>query len=265
MRLRKISFILLMVIALAVGRSEHGFGEGIDVNFQNSSVPTINNMLSSSPETASSQVATFLHALRSALEAASSNASGSDTSANNLASPSQRYNAIMGLSSLELFDTDEQIAKELMPPVIFSPLPENESLWSCAQPYSVTICLSFDHPPMPDCSGTTTPEEAARKLAENLLSAQFKKTDPRPFRVIMPAAMPMDQQKKLLYQIESQAIALIEAQAFPDEARLQAYDIIARQAAQNGVNWAQTRKETISVHRYHIRQGFINLTAHVNE
>jgi len=259
MRLRKIFFIPLMLLAWVVGRSGYGFSEGVGINFQNSSISVINNISSSSPEAASAQAA-FINALRSALEAASSGSSGSNATASSLASQSQKYNAVTGRSSLELFDTDEQMTKELIRPAVFRSLPESESLLPCAQAYSVTVCLSFNNPPVPVCSGMTTPEEAARKLADNLLDGHFKKTDPRPFRVMMPAAMPMDQQKKLLYQIESRAISLIEAQAFADEAKLKAYDATARQEAQTGVNWTQTRKEDLSVHRYHTKEGFIKLT-----
>jgi len=265
MRRHKILFILFAVIALGFGRSARCFGDGVTVNFQNSSLPAMNNLSSfPSSEASSAQVAAFINALRSALTEASSNLSGADANENRLASPAQKYNAFMGPSPIELFDTDEQITKGLILPAVFSALPENESLLPDAEPYSVTICLSFNDLPMPACSGTTT-EEAARKLAENLLDAHFKRTARRPFRIMMPAAMPMDQQKQLLYQIESQAIALIEARAFPDEEKLQTYDAIARQEAQTGTNWSKTLKENTFLYHYHPREGFITLTSQVNE
>lgn len=251
MRSRKILSILIVTVAL-LGQGQITYGEGVNISFQNSLISAVNNS-PSSPEATSAQVTSLINAFREALTAASSGAPAADTSAGTmLTSPSWKY-TFVAPSSAEFFDTQERVTKELIQPITFGSLPENESLLPDAESFGTTVCLSDSPIVPPACSDLTPLEEAAHKLAATFLNAQAKKARSRPFRIVMPATMPMERQKAWVNQIESQAITLIESQAFQDGTPLKEFDAVARREAPVKANWSHALKDNMSI--YHLIRG----------
>jgi hypothetical protein len=164
-----------------------------------------------------------------------------------------KYNPMAGQSPYNPIDTTE-LTKELIRPVTFSALPENEPLLPNAEPYIVTVCLS-------GCSDkVTTTEQASRKLAGILLNRYFNGSEARPFRVFFTSTTPMDQQKQLLHQTEIQAMTLVETRIFKSNGIfIKEYDKIAREEAISGVNWSHIAKDDKSIHDFHTKKAFTRL------
>ncbi len=146
----------------------------------------------------------------------------------------------------------------------FNPLPEKESLLPSAEPYAVTVCLSYNDVSISGCADKKTPLEASEKLAAMILNKYLKGGEIRPFKVVMPSSMPPDQQIQLLRQIETDAIAIIEAgilkEGNPQKQNIIIDDVkIARQEAQSGINWSHNLKDDKSTHDFHIGKAFSQL------
>lgn len=161
-------------------------------------------------------------------------------------------------TSFTSYNTPEHTT-ELISPVYFNSLPENESLLPTAESYSVTVCLSCNGTAVPGCVDKKTPSQASEKLAEIILSKYIKGTDVRPFRIVLPSSMPTDQQFQMLRQIETDAIAGIEVvllkkgkqqnrNTFTESLR------IARQEADSGINWSHSDKDNSSIHTFNIQK-----------
>jgi hypothetical protein len=171
---------------------------------------------------------------------------------NDFNSSYQKYNSTAGQSPYNPINPTE-LTKELIRPATFSPL-SDEPLLPNAETYIVTVCLS-------GCSDkVTTTEQASEKLAGILLNRYFNGTESRPFRVVMPSSMPMDQQKQLLHQIEIQAIAIVESRIFKaDGTFIKEYDKNAREEAERGVNWSHTSKDDKSSNDFYTKKAFNKL------
>jgi hypothetical protein len=158
---------------------------------------------------------------------------------------------------------------ELVIPYRLSPLSSDEPLMPQAQPYAVIICLSYNDKNASGCVEKNTPSEASEKLAAMIIQKYLKGIEIRPFRVVMPSAMPPDQQIQLLRQIETQAVSIIGTRMLEElrssnifltetqEGRRQRQNIIiedakiAMQEAQKGINWSHNVKDDKSTHNFH--------------
>jgi hypothetical protein len=110
------------------------------------------------------------------------------------------------------------------------------------------------------CADKASSTQASEKLAEIILGKYFKGTESRPFRVIMPSTMPMDQQKQFLHQIEIQAMTYVETRIFKSNGIfIKEYDKIAREEAISGVNWSHIAKDDKSIHDFHTKKAFTRL------
>ena len=138
----------------------------------------------------------------------------------------------------------------------FNPLSEEEPLLPSAKSYKVTVCVSYHDIVASSCRDKKTPSQASEILAAMILNKYLKGVEVRPFRVILPSAMPSAKQTLLLRKIEKDAIAIIEAEMLEDlkqsktflseseEGRQERLNIViedakmALQDANNGVNWS---------------------------
>jgi hypothetical protein len=156
---------------------------------------------------------------------------------------------------------------ELFRPLNFGPLIGDEPLLPEAEPYTVTVCLIYNEIPAAGCSETSTPEQAAEKLASFILNKSLRDVIDRPFRIVMPSSMPSDQQIQLLCKIETEAIGLIEAK-LSKEGREQKPFITeeaekARKDAESGIHWSHNWQEDKASHQFHAQKAFgqLNSTA----
>jgi hypothetical protein len=188
----------------------------------------------------------------------------------------QKYYTPPTQGSTSFYNTPEH-KTELFIPYRLSPLSKDEPLMPEARPYAVTICLSYNDSTAPGCSDKKTASQASEQLADVILNKYFKGNDIRPFRVVMPQAVPSEEQIRLLRQIETDAISIIETGMMQDlkslkifsseteEGRSQKQNIIiedvktARQEAEKGVNWSHSTKEDRSVHTFHEGKAFVQL------
>jgi len=177
-------------------------------------------------------------------------------------STSQKY-APITQTSISSYNTPEHIT-ELLHPINFNPLSGDEPLLPQAEPYAVTVCISYNDMTASGCADKKTPSQASEKLAAMVLNKYLKGSAVRPFRVVMPASVPSPQQTQLLRQIETEAIAIIETRMLK-EGNQQKQNIIiedvkiARQEAQNGVNWSHNLTNDKSSHDFHTGKAFSQL------
>ena len=129
-----------------------------------------------------------------------------------------------------------------------------------AEPYVVTVCISYNDITATGCDDKKTPSQASEKLAAMILNKYLKGVEVRPFRVVMPSSVPSDQQIQLLRQIETEAISIIEARMLKEGSQQKQNIIedtkIARQKAQSGVNWSHNLKDDKSSHDFHTGKAF---------
>ncbi|KQC06240.1 MAG: hypothetical protein APR62_01310 [Smithella sp. SDB] len=151
--------------------------------------------------------------------------------------------------------------KELVQPVTFSSLSENEQLLPDAEPYIVTVCLSYNNFPLAGgCSSTVTSEHAGEKLATILLNRYFNGSEPRPFRVVMQSMMTLDHQKQVLQQIEIHAVTIIESRIFKAHGTLiKEYEKISKEEAERGVNWSHKSNDENSIYEFNTKKAFTRL------
>jgi hypothetical protein len=175
-------------------------------------------------------------------------------------SPSTSQNTPATQASFTPYNTPEHTI-ELVNPVNFSPLSGDEPLLPMAETYAVTVCLSYNNMTVSDCADKITPSQASEKLAAMMLNKYLNGVEVRPFRVVMPSVVPSDQQIQLLRQIETDAIAIMEA-GMLKEGNQQKQNIIiasakiARQEAQSGANWSHNLKNDRISHDFHIAKVF---------
>jgi hypothetical protein len=124
------------------------------------------------------------------------------------------------------------------------------------------------------CADKKTPAQASEKLTSMMLNKYFKGIAIRPFRVVMPASVPSDQQIQLLHQIETEAIVLIETTLLgnlknskrfaleTDAGKKQMKNIIiqdaqrAREEADKGTNWLHNSKDDRTSHNFQTAKAF---------
>lgn len=188
----------------------------------------------------------------------------------------QRYYTPSTQAPASFYNTPEH-KTELFIPYRLSPLSSNEPLLPGAQPYAVTICLSYNDSTAPGCADKKTAPQASEHLAALILNKYFKGTDIRPFRVVMPNATPPEEQIRLLRQIETEAISIIETAMLAnlkslkifssetEEGRARKQNIImeeirtARQEAEKGINWSHSAREDRDIHAFHEGKAFVRL------
>ncbi|MFA5322085.1 MAG: hypothetical protein WC373_05370 [Smithella sp.] len=183
------------------------------------------------------------------------------SSATTSLSTSQKYTTTP--PSLTSYNTPEHTT-ELLLPVKINPLSGDEPLLPLAEPYAVTVCLSYNDMAASCCADKKSPEQASEKLAAMILKKYLKGMEIRPFRVVMPSSMPSDEQTKLLRQIETGAITIIETRILKEGSQQRQNIIIedakiARQEAQSGANWSHNLKNDRSTHNFHAGEAFSHL------
>jgi hypothetical protein len=169
------------------------------------------------------------------------------------------------------------LTEKLLRPVYFNALSEEQPFFPQAEPYVVTVCLSYNDAIASGCLDKETPSQASEKLATMILNKYLKGIEVRPFRIVMPSSVPSAQQIQLLRKIETEAIAIIEAKMLKDvknskmfltateEGRRQKQnDIIenakiARQEVDRGINWSHGCKGDRASHDFHTGKSFRQL------
>jgi hypothetical protein len=195
----------------------------------------------------------------------------STTPANSLttsASIDQKY-AISSTQIPSSFYNTPEHKTDLLIPYKLSPLSADEPLMPQAQPFAVTICLSYNDTNASGCVEKNTPSQAGEMLAAMILQKYLKGIETRPFKVVMPSAMPPDQQIQLLRQIETSAVSIIGNAMLEElrksniyltetqEGRLQRQNTIKEEArialddVQKGINWSHNLKDDKSTHNFH--------------
>jgi hypothetical protein len=183
------------------------------------------------------------------------------------ASENPKYNST-GTNDLLTSYNPREHTMEFLAPVKFSPISEKESLLPVAEQYAVTICISYNNIKVSNCSDIKTPLEASQKIASMVLNKHFKGTEIRPLKIVMSLLMPQDEQTQLLYQIETDAIKMIEAYILEElkssneyagdtpETKQQKHNFImnrtqiAVQEAQSGNDWSHNSKEDRTIHTF---------------
>ena len=162
------------------------------------------------------------------------------------------------------YNTPERTLELLHPVNLNNPLSENEQLLPMAEPYAVTVCLSYNDVSVSGCADKKTPSQASEKLAAMILNKYLKGVEVRHFRVVMQPSVPSDQQIQLLRQIETDTIAIIESRMLKEGSQQKQNIIIgdakiARQEAQSGINWSHNMKDDKSSHDFHTGKAFSQL------
>lgn len=269
--LKNLSRTLLTVLLVACLFLIHGgiavvYSEGVSINFQGMTIQTwggSGTQTAPTPPTVPSSTV-IQNSISSVTSTTSIPATSSAaTSLSTLTtSTSQKY-APITQTSISSYNTPEHIT-ELLHPINFNPLSGDEPLLPQAEPYAVTVCISYNDMTASGCADKKTPSQASEKLAAMVLNKYLKGSAVRPFRVVMPASVPSPQQTQLLRQIETEAIAIIETRMLK-EGNQQKQNIIiedvkiARQEAQNGVNWSHNLTNDKSSHDFHTGKAFSQL------
>jgi len=170
-------------------------------------------------------------------------------------SATQKNTASTQQSSFTPYNTPEHTS-EILLPLYFNPLPENESLLPSAESYTITVCLPYNGLFPSGCAVKKTPSQASEILASSILNHYFKSTSVRPFKISMPSSMPLDQQALNLRQIELMSISIIESAILKEGTQrnrniLQENMKIARQDAESGVNWSRHVNNDITTCNFH--------------
>jgi hypothetical protein len=255
---RKLSLIFIIVCFCFFPIIEVS-GQGVTIDFSslNSGGIQFNTMSWGNTNNPSSQPTTSVPATLTTPTSTSTgtatttySSTQTQTTNSGMTTSTPKCNPMAGQSPYNPIDPTE-LTKELIRPVTFSALPENEPLLPNAEQYIVTVCLS-------GCSDkVTTTEQASGKLAGILLNRYFYGSEARPFRVVFTSITPMDQQKQLLYQIEIQAGSIVESRIFKTGGRfIKEYQKITREEAEIGVNWSHTSKDDKSVHDFYTKKAF---------
>jgi hypothetical protein len=278
--LKNLSRTLLTVLLAACLFLVHGgiavvYSEGVSINFSGvqGGQLSIQSWGGSGTQTAptpptipsSTGIQNSLSSVTSAITSAVSvpATSSAATSLSTLTtSTSQKY-APLTQTSISSYNTPEHIT-EIIHPINFNPLSGDEPLLPQAEPFAVTICLSYNDMTASGCVDKKSPSQASEKLAAIVLNKYFKGTAVRPFRVVVPASMPSPQQTQLLRQIETEAIAIIETRILKEGSQQKQNIIIedvkiARQEAQSGVNWSHNMRDDQSSHDFHTGKAFSQL------
>lgn len=267
-RLRKIPIVFAIFFCLFQGEALIVYGEGVSINFNNLSISgaTVSSQTWGNQTTATSPVTPISSTpISSVSETQNVNQnsiiSSTSTSTNLSISGQIQQSNISG----NLFKTFEQSSEFRTPN--FNSLSGKELLLPTAEPYSVTVCLSYNDKTASGCVDIKSPSQASEKLASMILKKYLKDLkggDIRPFRVVMPSSMSTDQQIQTLLQIETETIALIEG-VFLKKGNQQNQNVfieylkIARQEADSGVNWSHSSKDDSSIHTFNIRKAFSQL------
>lgn len=188
----------------------------------------------------------------------------------------KKYSTSSNQSLTSFYNTPEH-KTELVIPYKLSPLSPDEPLLPMAEPYAVTICLSYNDATAPGCTNKKTTSQASELLAASILKKYLKGAEIRPFRVVMPQAVPEDLQIQFLRQIETDAISIIETVMLEslknsktvspetEEGRLHQQnniteDIkIARQEVQQGINWLHSSRDDKTVYTFREGKAFAKL------
>ena len=235
------------------------FAHGSDSGTQTQTAPTPPTVPSSTG------IQNSLSSVTSAITSAASvqATSSTTTSLSTLTtSTSQKY-APITQAPISSYNTPEHTT-ELIHPINFNPLSGDEPLLPLAEPYAVTVCISYNYMTASGCADKKTPSQASEKLAAMVLNKYFKGTSVRPFRVVMPSLVPSPQQTQLLRQIETEAIAIIETRILKEGSQQKQNIIveeakIARQEAQSGANWSHNMRDDQSSHDFHTGKAFSQL------
>jgi len=153
----------------------------------------------------------------------------------------------------------------------FNPLSEEEPLLPSAKSYKVTVCVSYNNIVPSGCRYKRTPSQASEILAAMILNKFFEGTEVRPFRVILPSAVPLTEQTQLLRKIETEAIDIIKAKMLEDlkksktflseseKGRQQRLNIITQdekraiQEADSDANWSHNIQNDRSSHVFPLK------------
>jgi hypothetical protein len=167
---------------------------------------------------------------------------------------------------------------ELFRPLNFGPLIGDEPLLPEAEHYTITVCLIYNEVTASGCSETNTPEQAAEKLASFILnkSLKMKSVIDRPFRIILPSSTPEEMQIRMLSEIETRAISIIESAMLEEltrsghlskteEGSLQKQTLTqnmntARQGADKGTNWTLKQQKERSIHHFNVPKSYRQLS-----
>lgn len=259
---RKLSLILL-IFCFCLSQMGLVYGQGVTINFSGLSTqiigpsPIVPHDPSSQPTQPTTPTTTGTSITTYSSTPMSTNSSSIGTS--NLTSAYQKNNNSAGQSLYNPIDPTE-LTKDLFRPATFSPLSEKEPLLPDAEPYIVTVCLSYNNASAPGCYNNVTSEQAGEKLAEILLNRYFNGSEARPFRVVTPSTIPMDQQTRLLHEIELKAGSIVAPRILKANGTfIKEYDKITREEAKTGVNWSHTSKDDKSIHDFYTKKVFTKL------
>ena len=183
-----------------------------------------------------------------------------NTPSSTLPDTSQYHNIYKPIQDITNINTTYKSTDELLRPVQFSPLTEDEPLLPMAEHYVLTMCIGYNGLTATDCVDNASPEQASETLAAIILKKSLKSEKTRPFRIVMPSSMPSDQQIQLLCKIETGAIVLVEAK-LSKEGREQKPFIAeqaekARKDAESGINWSHNWQEGKASHQFHTGKAF---------
>ncbi|MDI6741218.1 MAG: hypothetical protein QMD11_00625 [Smithella sp.] len=166
---------------------------------------------------------------------------------------------------------------ELFRPLNFGPLIGDELLLPEAEYYTITVCPMYNEVAAPGCSETNTPEQAAEKLASFILNKSLKSVIDRPFRIILPSSTPDETQIRMLREIETRSVSIIES-AMLEELKRSGKHLpeteegsrqketltnnmnIARQSADNGTNWTLNLQKERSIHHFNVPKSYRQLS-----
>jgi hypothetical protein len=190
-----------------------------------------------------------------------------NTPSSTLPDTSQYHNQYTPTQDLTNINTTYKSTDELLRPVLFSPLTEDEPLLPMAEHYVCKMCIKYNGITAVGCADNATPEQASEKLAAIILNKSLKGEKTRPFKIVMPSSMPSDQQIQLLCKIETGAIGLIEAKLLKEGRKEKPFITEeaekARKDAESGIHWSHNWQDDKASHQFHAGKAFgqLNNTA----
>ena len=290
--------ILLIAFFLFQGWAAVVYSEGVSISFSNLSISGVQlstqswgtgttqtnttttvpgtTGTTSAPQDSTNNISPLFNSFINTLLQGSTTVSSPVTTTTTSTIPSTS-NPLQKPASLSNILQTPEPTEELIRPVTFKPLSEDEPLLPMAEPYPVTVCLSYNDMAVSGCPDKKTPSQASEKLAAMILNKYLKGIELRPFRVVMTSSVSSAQQIQLLCKIETEAIAVIEARMLEalkkskmflsetEEGRQQKQNIIiedskrARLEAENGINWSHNLRNDRSIHDFHTGKAFSKL------
>jgi hypothetical protein len=268
-----ISFSNLSISGVQLSTQSWGNTGGTQTN-TTTTVPSTSGTPSSTQDSTANTTPLFNSFINTLLQGSTTVSSPTSSPASTIPSTSNPLQKPASLSNI--LQTPEP-TEELIRPVTFNPLSEDEPLLPMAEPYPVTVCLSYNDIAVSGCPDKKTSSQASEKLAAMILNKYLKGIEIRPFRVVMTSSVSSAQQIQLLCKIETEAIVIIEARMMEalkkskmflsetEEGRQQKQNIIiedskrARLEAANGINWSHNLRNDRSIHDFHTGKAFTKL------